>query len=286
MKPLDPLPKLLLYGPGVSTGLVDKLSRNIWDFEKDQESHHCPESDCGDIQLSCFENLHLAFCCVTIPTKDGDRCCGIRLGVVSPHGCWLHHWGDKNENRIFQWARKGLPYTLPFLPHLEPGWKMTVKVQNRPLTITMGVQDNELFYLGEKANAKRGETVARILEVKIPQKELDTVKFLMPTAAVDEETSVVLAPVQKAAAVQAIFQHEQTNNAAFDSPESFVTYNTHYADKKKKDTEIAKGNRLAKAAEARQKMMTEKTKNKLKGKENVNDYKKSKKNKAKKSDVA
>ncbi|KAH3911235.1 hypothetical protein HBH56_132140 [Parastagonospora nodorum] len=286
MKPLDSLPKLLLYGPGISTGLVDKHAKNIWTLERDQESHHCPEKDCGDIQLSCFEDLHLAFCSVKIPTKDGYRCCGIRIGVVSPNGCAVHRWGDKDKNRMFQCARKGLPYTIPPLPHMEPGWKMTTNIKNRPLTITMDVQNNELFYFGKKANPKRGETVARVLAVKVPQKELEKINFQISTAATEEEAAVVLAPVQKAAEVQAITEHEQTDDSAFDDPRSFVSYNTHYADKKKVDFEVAKVARLAKAAEARRSMMTAKTNSKQKGKENINEFKKNKKNKAKKSDAA
>ena len=108
------LPLGRLYGPSwLKPSLRNRGFRCIWDPKKDQSSHHCP--DCkGKIQLSCYKKLHVAFCiCLETMPNGHQHFCGQRFQVESANACATHGWGEHDENRVFQHAKKGEEYKLP-----------------------------------------------------------------------------------------------------------------------------------------------------------------------------
>ncbi|KAF3037954.1 hypothetical protein E8E12_005770 [Didymella heteroderae] len=124
------LPLGRLYGPAwLNKELWFPDYKCVWTAEKDQSGHHCPDQECdAEIETSCYEKLHIAFCFELDTIPNGHkRFCGHRFQAESPRACALHGWGSNDENRVFQRAMKRLSFQLPdLIPHEQPGWEMAL----------------------------------------------------------------------------------------------------------------------------------------------------------------
>lgn len=148
------LPLGRLYGPAwLNSQLWDPGFKCVWTAEKDQSGHHCPDQECeAEIKTRCYDKLHVAFClCIVTMTNGQQRFCGHRFQAESPKACALHGWGEHDENRVFQRAKKGLSFELPeLIPHEQPGWEMVLGGIGRikhQVHVRMGLLDGESCFV-------------------------------------------------------------------------------------------------------------------------------------------
>lgn len=148
------LPLGRLYGPAwLNRTLWSPTHKNVWTAEKDASNHHCPDQECiGDIKTRCYDRLHVSFCICVITMANGQqRFCGHRFQTESPKACALHGWGEDDENRLFQRAKKGLAFELPeVFPHEKPGWKMVLSNAGgflQPIQIRMSLVKDRLCFV-------------------------------------------------------------------------------------------------------------------------------------------
>ena len=215
-----------LYGPGWLNGQVWFPGfKCVWAAETDQSNHHCPDPECtSHIKTSCYEKLHVAFCLYSVPMPNGHRrFCGHRFQVESPKACALHGWGDADENRVFQRAKKGLAYELPTLfPHEQPGWEMVLSSFGSiqyPMHIRMGLVDSELCFVRVMSWLEDGQPdqVAEIARVKTKEMLLTETD---PWVALAHKSVIEENPEK---AIQALVRAEQ-NDDEFNNPFSYRKY--------------------------------------------------------------
>lgn len=219
-----------LYGPAWLNGeLWSPQYKCVWTAEKDQSNHHCPDQECdGDIKTCCYEKLHVAFCVCLVTMSNGhQRFCGQRFQCESPKTCALHGWGENDENRVFQCAKKGLDFRLPeVIPHEQPGWEMTLSgcgVIRQPVNIRMGLVDGELCFVRVLSYLVNGQPnqVSEIARVKVKElllTEMDPRPAFKTRKKVMEKTSAKRA-------LQALMEAEQDDDE-YNDPCTWRRYTT------------------------------------------------------------
>jgi hypothetical protein len=88
----------------------------------------------------------------------------------------LHHWGPHDENRFFQYAKKGLPYELPpVFPHEEAGWEMLLagygSIQSE-IAIRMGISRDRASFVRVLSYRKDGQPLEVSELVQVSEKEM------------------------------------------------------------------------------------------------------------------
>jgi hypothetical protein len=208
--------------------------KSIWTMQYDEKSHHCGEPGCGEMKMTCYDKLHEAFCCVVIEMPSGLlRFCGYRFAVQSPHGCVKHPMSSYPENRFFQLAKKNQPYELPsFYPHLQPGWNIIMQgfgVSGSAARILMGKDGEDLCFFRCDQPKAPGMPDRLYKLVNVPKKDLRlagiNVESLGSQDEIEDENAG--APVQKSVEIQALAALEETDDAIFDDPQSYMSYNDH-----------------------------------------------------------
>lgn len=105
-----------------------------------------------------------------------QRFCGHRFQAESPRACVSHGWGEGDENRVFQRAKKGLKFELPnVFPHEQLGWEMVVSglgVVQQPVSVRMGLVDGELCFVGVISCLDNGEPDQASEIARVKTKEL------------------------------------------------------------------------------------------------------------------
>jgi len=262
------LPFLRLYGPGWVISWSARYS-NIWRMTYDMEGHHCAESGCGTIKRSCFEQLHLAYCCVPIQMANGQwRFCGNRFGVESPHGCSLHHYGEYEDNRFFQMAKKNLEYKLPStFPHEQIGWQMNILKLGDirfSFTMCMGLINGQPSFVRVLKVSPDGSPAEICEIVKVAERGLQLTK---PDASNDsslgDNSAEANAIPRKPAALFSIIEEEETNEEAYNNATSYMTYNQAIMEASQQRQRDAKDSHKARAAEKAAKAASSKSKAKL-----------------------
>jgi hypothetical protein len=282
MKSLKELPKFLLYGPGALQENFHRQFKSIWTMGLDCDGHHCAEPNYGDLKPGCYEELHVAFCCVPITMANGQqRFCGSRFGVFSPKGCSIHHFTEYDENKFFQKARKGYSYELPkVFPHLQAGWEMQLICKNRPLTICMAMHQNELHF-AQVQNVPGAQNQTQLFHMgKFPSRELLLADVNLEEETSAEDSSTHPASVQKAAEIQAIIHNKNTNPAAFNDPKSYMIYETQKKAIVEAENVVLKEARKAKGRVVAEKAASSKTVNKQKPGPSAKDIKNQRKKKS------
>lgn len=217
-----------LYGPGWLNGEIWFPGfKCVWTAERDQSGHHCPDQECdGGIKTSCYDKLHVAFCLCLVSMANGhQRFCGHRFQAESPKACALHGWGDNDENRVFQRAKKGLSFKLPeLIPHEQPGWEMVLSnfgsVQNL-VHIRTGLIDGELCFVRVLSwlTDDQPDQVSEIARVKT--KELRLTESDPRVALEAHKAAIGENPVKKA--IHALAKTEQ-NDDEYNNPFSYQKY--------------------------------------------------------------
>ncbi|KAF3002560.1 hypothetical protein E8E13_007819 [Curvularia kusanoi] len=173
------LPLGRLYGPfWLTPSLWSPHFKSVWTAEKDASNHHCPDPECqSDIRTRCYNRLHVAFClCIVTMPNGHHRFCGHRFQAESPRACALHGWGEGDENRVFQRAKKGLEFELPkVFPHEQSGWEMVVSglgIVQQPVSVRMGLVDGEFCFV-RVISYRDDEQPDRVSEIaRVKTKEL------------------------------------------------------------------------------------------------------------------
>ncbi|KAJ8115040.1 hypothetical protein OPT61_g3219 [Boeremia exigua] len=222
------LPLGRLYGPAWLDGeLWSPGYKCVWTAEKDQSGHHCPDPECNsEIKTRCYDKLHVAFCLCLVTMANGhQRFCGHRFQAESPKACALHGWGDNEENRVFQRAKKGLSFELPkLIPHEQPGWEMVINgfggVQ-QSIYIRMGIINGELCFVRVVSWLSDGQPdqVSEIARVKT--KELLLTECDPRTALEAHDPSNEDCGARSA--IQALSKTEQ-NDDEYNNPYSYQKY--------------------------------------------------------------
>ena len=222
------LPFGRLYGPGwLHSEIWFPGFKCVWTAERDQSGHHCPDSSCdGAIKTSCYYKLHVAFCVCVVDLPNGQQAfCGHRFQAESPKACALHGWGDNDENRIFQRAKKDLSFELPkLIPYEQPGWEMALSGFGGvygPIHIRMGLIDSQLYFARVLSFSADGqpdqvESIARVKDKELRMTDSD------PRVALKtHKAAVVESPAKKA--IQALARTEQ-NDDEYNDPYSYRKY--------------------------------------------------------------
>jgi hypothetical protein len=115
----------------IKNAFEEQMKRGKWVPKQGGRPHHCTPALGAEehaAKLSCFYNLHFAFCIVPIQVHCTERgllirWCGERFGVLSHRGCAKHPYvsAEGKDNLIFLNAAKGEIVEMPlFLPHEHP----------------------------------------------------------------------------------------------------------------------------------------------------------------------
>lgn len=141
-------------------------------------SHHCDGSTKGQhaVKKSCYENGHLAFCCVPIYEERNGvwklRWCGERFAIVSPGGCSSHPYGRYDNNQFLRDFAKNRSARMPDLvPTQQPEYYQDRSFHGLPLDRYVL---NEITYLIELYPVESAEE-SRIHfdETTMSEKEFD-----------------------------------------------------------------------------------------------------------------
>ncbi|KAJ4375663.1 hypothetical protein N0V86_007196 [Didymella sp. IMI 355093] len=231
------LPLGRLYGPAwLNSELWFPGYKCVWTAEKDQSGHHCPDQECdAEIKTRCYDRLHVAFCLelITMPNSH-KRFCGHRFQAESPKACALHGWGTNNENRVFQRAKKRLPFKLPdVIPHEQSGWEMVLTHFGglQQVHLRTGLVDGEFCFvrvLSWLANDQPNQVqeIARVKTKELRITENDPRVALEEAAPEEKKNSVQKSPEKKA--VEALVKIEQ-NVKEFNNHRSYQKHNNHTA---------------------------------------------------------
>ncbi|KAF1923702.1 uncharacterized protein M421DRAFT_95969 [Didymella exigua CBS 183.55] len=223
------LPLGRLYGPAWLNGeLWFPGYKCVWTAEKDQSGHHCPDQKCdAEIKTRCYDQLHVAFCLEAITMANGHkRFCGHRFQAESPKACALHGWGTNNENRIFQHAKKRMPFKLPnLIPHEQPGWEMVLTHLgglHQPVHIRTGLVDGEFCFV-RVLSWRADEQPDQVHEIaRVKTKELQMTSTDPHVGLVEDKAVVQISPVKKG--IQALAKTELNDEEEFNNPCSFQKY--------------------------------------------------------------
>lgn len=156
-----------------------------------------------------------------------DRFCGHRFQTESPKACALHGWGARDENRVFQRAKKGLSFELPVeFPHERKGWEMVLASAGcfqQPITIRMELVEERLCFvrvLSLLGDGRPGEIteVARVKTKELLLTDTDPRERFRACGDADSESSAEMA-------VRALFGSEQ-QDGEFDNPFAFKNHIT------------------------------------------------------------
>jgi len=235
----------------------------------DMEGHHCIEPGCGTIKRSCFERLHLAYCCVPIQMANGQwRFCCNRFGVESPHGCSLHHYGEYEDNRFFQMAKKNLEYELPSkFPHEQIGWQMDLPKLGDirfPFTMCMGLINGQPSFVRVLKVSPDGSPAEICEIVKVAERDLQLTKpETSNDRSSDNDSAEANATPRKPAALLSIIEEEETNEEAYNDAASYMTYNQAIREANQQRERGAKDSQKARAAEKAARAASSKSRAKL-----------------------
>lgn len=203
----------------------------VWTAEKDQSGHHCPDQECdAEIKTSCYDKLHVAFCLDTITMPNGHkRYCGHRFQAESPRPCTFHGWGSNNENRVFQRAKKRLPFELPgLIPHEQPGWEMVLNHFGGLHQVQMrtGLVEGKFCFVRVLSWLADGQP-DEVQEIPcIKPKEMQLTEANLGKGLKEVEATVEMSPEKKA--VEALAMIEQNVNQ-FNKHFSYQKHNDHTA---------------------------------------------------------
>ncbi len=137
----------------------------------------------------------------------------------------MHGWGENEENRVFQRAKKGLSFELPkFIPHEQPGWEMLFTGfggVHAPIHVRMGLIDGELCFVrvvswlsdgvpDQVSEIARVKTKELLLTESDPRSALNSLNRSSPNAL-------------QRNAIQALVKTEQDDDE-FNDPYSYQKY--------------------------------------------------------------
>lgn len=237
------LPPGRLYGPAwLNNELSFSGYKCVWNAEKDQSGHHCPDPECdAEIKTSRYDKLHVAFCLETITMPNSHKClCGHRFQAESPKAYALHGWGTNDENRVFQRAKKRLSFKLPdVIPHEYPGWEKVLTHFGglHQVHIRTGLMDGKFCLVRVLSWLADGQPDEVQTIACIKPKEMQLTESDLCATFEEAEVAVDLSPEKKA--VQALVKIEQ-NVKEFNNQFSYQKYNNYTAQAVAKEKLAAK----------------------------------------------